>query len=91
VEATSVQEAVDAVAAGADMVMLDNMPPAEMKRVVSILPGNVKTEASGGITLENVHAAALSGVNMISVGALTHSPKALNVSLELESQTLKLL
>ena len=91
VEATSLQEALDAARAGADMILLDNMPPEEMKRVVSMLPRHVKTEASGGITLENVRAAALSGVDVISVGALTHSTKALNVSLELESQTLKLL
>jgi len=91
VEATSLQEALDAAGAGADMILLDNMPPEEMKRVVSMLPRHVKTEASGGITLENVRAAALSGVDVISVGALTHSTKALNVSLELESQTLKLL
>ena len=91
VEATSLQEALDAAGAGADMILLDNMPPEEMKRVVSMLPRHVKTEASGGITLENVRAAALSGVDVISVGALTHSTKALNISLELESQTLKLL
>ncbi len=91
VEATNLQEALDAAGAGADMILLDNMPPEEMKRVVSMLPRHVKTEASGGITLENVRAAALSGVDVISVGALTHSTKALNVSLELESQTLKLL
>ena len=91
VEATSLQEALDAARAGADMILLDNMPPEEMKRVVSMLPRHVKMEASGGITLENVRAAALSGVDVISVGALTHSTKALNVSLELESQTLKLL
>jgi len=91
VEATSLQEALDAAGAGADMILLDNMPPEEMKRVVSMLPRHVKTEASGGIMLENVRAAALSGVDVISVGALTHSTKALNVSLELESQTLKLL
>jgi nicotinate-nucleotide pyrophosphorylase (carboxylating) len=91
VEATSLQEALDAAGAGTDMILLDNMPPEEMKRVVSMLPRHVKTEASGGITLENVRAAALSGVDVISVGALTHSTKALNVSLELESQTLKLL
>ena len=91
VEATSLQEALDAARAGADMILLDNMPPEEMKRVVSMLPRHVKTEASGGITLENVRAAALSGVDVISVGALTHSTKALNISLELESQTLKLL
>jgi len=90
VEATNAQEAMDAATAGADMIMLDNMPPEEMHRVVGLLPSHVKTEASGGVTLDNVRAAAMAGVNIISVGALTHSPKALNVSLELEPQTLKL-
>ncbi len=91
VEATNAQEAMDAAAAGADMIMLDNMPPEEIRRVVGLLPSHVKTEASGGITLDNVRAAAMAEVDIISVGTLTHSPKALNVSLELEPQTLKLL
>lgn len=89
VEVTTVREAIDAVEAGADIIMLDNMSPDEMRRVVSSLPSQVKTEASGGITLANVHAAAMAGVNMISIGALTHSPKALDISLELEPETLK--
>ena len=55
------------------------------------MPSQVKIEASGGITLANVGAAAMTGVNTISIGALTHSPKALDISLELEPQTLKLL
>lgn len=91
VEVTSAQEAADAVAAGADIIMLDNMSPEEMHHVVSLLPGQVKSEASGGITLKNVRAAATTGVNIISIGALTHSSKALDISLELEPQTLKLL
>jgi len=91
VEVNTAQEARDAVEAGADMIMLDNMSPEEMRHVVSSLPSQIKTEASGGITLANVRAAAEAGVNMISIGALTHSPKALDISLELEPQTLKLL
>ena len=90
VEVTTVQEALDATEAGADIVMLDNMRPNEMRRVVGLFRGRVKIEASGGITLANVRAAALTGVDIISIGALTHSPKALDISLELESQTLKL-
>ena len=90
VEVNTVQDAKDAAEAGADIIMLDNMSPEEMHHVVSLLPGQVKTEASGGITLANVRAAARAGVNMISIGALTHSPKALDISLELEPQTLKL-
>ena len=90
VEVNTVQEALDAVEAGADIIMLDNMSPDEMRRVVNLLPSQVRTEASGGITLANIRATAMAGVNIISIGALTHSPKALDISLELEPQTLKL-
>ena len=90
VEVNTAEEALDAVEAGADIIMLDNMSPDEMRRVVSLVPSQVKVEASGGITLANVRAVAETGVNLISVGALTHSPKALDISLELEPQTLKL-
>ncbi|MEE8599045.1 MAG: carboxylating nicotinate-nucleotide diphosphorylase, partial [Dehalococcoidales bacterium] len=90
VEVRTTQEAMEAVEGGADIIMLDNMSPDEMCRVVSLIPGQVKIEASGGVTLANVRAVAETGVNLISVGALTHSPKALDISLELEPQTLKL-
>ena len=90
VEVNAAQEAVDVADAGADMIMLDNMSPEEMQHVLNSLPGQVKIEASGGITLANVRAAAKTGVNLISIGALTHSPEALDISLELEPQTLKL-
>ncbi len=91
VETKTVQEALDAVDAGADIVMLDNMSVDEMRRAVSLISGQVRIEASGGITLANVQAVAETGIDFISVGALTHSPKALDISLELEPQTLKLL
>jgi len=91
VEVNTPEEALDAVDAGADIIMLDNMSPDEMRRVVSLIPSQVKTEASGGIKLANVRSAAMAGVNIISIGALTHSSKALDISLELEPQTLKLL
>ena len=91
VEVGTIQEALDAAEAGADVIMLDNMSPNEMRRVVSLIPSQVKIEASGGITLANVGAVAMTGVNIISIGALTHSPQALDISLELEPQTLKLL
>jgi len=91
VEVNTAQEAMDAAEAGADIIMLDNMSPDEMRRVVSLLPSQVKTEASGGITLTNVRQVATAGVDIISIGALTHSPKALDISLELESQTFRLL
>jgi len=91
VEVNTAEEALDAVDAGADIIMLDNMSPDEMRRVVSLISSQVKTEASGGITLANVRPAAMAGVNIISIGALTHSSKALDISLELEPQTLKLI
>ncbi|MBA7600042.1 putative nicotinate-nucleotide pyrophosphorylase [carboxylating] [subsurface metagenome] len=91
VEVTTAQEALEAAEAGADIIMLDNMSPDEMQRVVSSLQGQVQTEASGGINLENVREVAMTGVDIISIGALTHSTKALDISLELEPQTLKLL
>lgn len=91
VEVNTAQETRDAVEAGADIIMLDNMNPDEMRHVVSLIPSRVKIEASGGITLANVQAAAETGVDLISIGALTHSSKTLDISLELEPQTLKLL
>jgi len=91
VEVNTVQEALDAVEAGADIIMLDNMSPEEMRRIVGLVAGQVKIEASGGISLENIRAAAMAGVDTISIGALTHSTKALDINLELEPQTLKLL
>ena len=91
VEVSTVEEALEVAEAGADIVMLDNMSPDEMRRAVNSMPNQVKAEASGGITLENVHTAAIAGVDIISIGALTHSSEALDISLELEAQTLKLL
>ena len=86
IEVTSAEEATEVAAAGADIILLDNMTPEEMRRVLNALPDRVITEASGGITLASVHDAAATGVNRISAGALTHSPRALNISLELEFQ-----
>ena len=91
VEVSPPQEALDAAEAGADIIMLDNMSPDEMRRVVHSVPSQVKIEASGGITLANVRAVAMAGVDFISIGALTHSTQALDISLELEPQTLKLI
>jgi nicotinate-nucleotide pyrophosphorylase (carboxylating) len=91
IEVTSAREAVDALKAGADIIMLDNMSVNEMKQVVNMVAGKAKLEASGGITLANVRQVAMTGVDIISIGALTHSYKALDISLEMESQTLKLI
>jgi len=89
-EVTTIDEAKEAAEAGADIIMLDNMSPAEMRRVVKSLKGKVKIEASGGINLSNVRQAALTGVDYISIGALTHSPKALDISLEFDPDSFKL-
>ncbi len=91
VEVNTTQEVLDAVEAGADIIMLDNMCPDEMRHAVSLIPSQVEIEASGGITLDNVKNAAETGVNLISIGALTHSSKALDMSLELELQAFKIL
>ncbi|MFC2066119.1 carboxylating nicotinate-nucleotide diphosphorylase [Chloroflexota bacterium] len=90
IEVANDQEALEALAAGADIIMLDNMSPDEMRQAVDLVSGQAKIEASGGITLANVRQAAMSGADIISIGALTHSPKALDISLEIEPQTLQL-
>jgi nicotinate-nucleotide pyrophosphorylase (carboxylating) len=71
--------------AGADIVMLDNMEPAMMRSAVEQVAGRVLLEASGGITLESVRAVAESGVDLISVGGLTHSAPSLDVALDFEA------
>ena len=73
------------------MILLDNMSPEVMQEVVEMAAGQIELEASGGITLENVRQVAMTGVNRVSIGALTHSFTALDISLEIESQTLKLI
>ena len=83
IEAETVEEAVEAVEAGADAVLLDNMTPDEMRRVVSISDGRALLEASGGVTLDTVRAVGETGVDLISVGALTHSVRALDISLDM--------
>jgi nicotinate-nucleotide pyrophosphorylase (carboxylating) len=86
VEVGSVSEALEAVEAGADIVMLDNMNLEDMRKAVKTIHGRALIEASGGITLDNVRAVAETGVDFISIGALTHSARALDISLELEVQ-----
>jgi nicotinate-nucleotide pyrophosphorylase (carboxylating) len=81
-EADTLDQLQEAIAAGADSVLLDNMPPDRLRRAVAIAAGRVRLEASGGITLENVRAVAETGVDAISIGALTHSVRALDISLE---------
>lgn len=84
VEVESLEEAREALEAGADAILLDNMSPEEMRRCVDLIGGRATTEASGGITLATVRAVAESGVDLISAGAITHSVRALDISLDLE-------
>ncbi len=81
VEIRSVSELEEAIAAGADVVLLDNMSNEDMTEAVRISSGRVLLEASGNMSLERVHDVAKTGVDLISVGALTHSVRALDLSL----------
>lgn len=83
VEVGSYDQAVKALEAGADIVMLDNMSIAQMKRVMKLDRGHTLIEASGGMNLDNIRSVAELGVDLISIGALTHSSKALDLSLKL--------
>jgi nicotinate-nucleotide pyrophosphorylase (carboxylating) len=82
VEVESLEQLDEALAAGADALLLDNMPPRLLRRAVERTAGRARLEASGGITLDTVRGVAESGVDAISVGALTHSVTALDIALE---------
>ena len=84
VEAESIEQVKQALEAGAHMILLDNMAPAILREAVALCRGRALTEASGGITEDNVREIAETGVDMISIGALTHSVKALDLSLEIK-------
>lgn len=81
VETASPAEVEEALAAGADIIMLDNMDIPAMTKAVELAGGRAVLEASGGITLENLAAVAETGVDIISLGALTHSVKAFDISM----------
>lgn len=81
IEVTTVDEARQALEARAEELLLDNMPPEDMRRVVEMARGRALLEASGGISLDNVCRVAETGVDYISVGAITHSARALDMSL----------
>lgn len=85
VEVETPEEAIEAVEAGADALLLDQMSLDQMQEVVRRFKGRVLIEASGGITLETVRQVAETGVDLISVGALTHSPRALDIHLDIRS------
>lgn len=82
VEIDDLDDLEHAISNGADAVLLDNMTPAEVARAVDVAQGRVLLEASGGVSLDNVRAYAETGVDLISVGAITHSAPAVDIALE---------
>jgi nicotinate-nucleotide pyrophosphorylase (carboxylating) len=84
VEAETLEEVDEALDAGADRILLDNMTPEQVRLAVERVGGRARLEASGGISLATVRAYAESGVDFVSVGALTHSARSLDISLEVE-------
>jgi len=89
VECDTLEQVQEAVDAGADIILFDNMTPAEMAQGVGICRGRALTEASGGITIENIREVAEAGVDLLSSGAVTHSVKALDISLEVHPDPAK--
>jgi nicotinate-nucleotide pyrophosphorylase (carboxylating) len=83
VEVENMAQLREALEAKVDIIMLDNMSPEMMREAVTLVAGRALVEASGGITEENIRAVAAAGVDLISVGALTHSAKSLDISLDL--------
>lgn len=83
VEATTLEQVQEALDAGADAILLDNMPPELLRQAVQLVAGRAVTEASGGITEENLREVAETGVDIISLGALTHSVEAMDISMSL--------
>jgi len=84
VEVRNFDELYEALEAGADVIMLDNMNPEQMTEAVKVINGRAKTEASGNITLNNIAEVAKTGVDVISLGALTHSVKAFDISMKIK-------
>ena len=83
VETKNIEEVKEALMSGADVIMLDNMTPAEMKKAVKLIDGGAVTEASGGINENNIAEVARTGVDLISIGALTHSARSADISLDI--------
>ncbi|MGI6772550.1 MAG: carboxylating nicotinate-nucleotide diphosphorylase [Clostridiales bacterium] len=83
VETRNLSEVKEALEAGADIIMLDNMSLDEMREAVKLIDGRAKTEASGNVTLDNIEAVAETGVDIISMGAITHSVKAFDISMKI--------
>jgi nicotinate-nucleotide pyrophosphorylase (carboxylating) len=84
VECDTMEQVSEALEAGADVLLLDNMPPQILREAVSLCRGRALTEASGGITLSTIRAVAETGVDAISVGALTHSAPAADIALDFD-------
>lgn len=81
VETTTLDEVSEALAAGADIILLDNMDCDQLREAVALIGGRAKAEASGGVNLDTVRSIAETGVDLISVGALTHSSRAVDISM----------
>ena len=86
VEIETKEQLQEAIAAGADIIMFDNRSPEEIREWLPLVPEHIATEASGGITLENIRAYAETGIQYISLGALTHSVKAFDISALVQSK-----
>ena len=84
VEADTLEQVAQAADASADIILLDNMPPAQLRQAVKIIRGRAKTEASGGVNLKTVRRIAQTGVDFISIGAITHSARAVDIGLDFE-------
>jgi nicotinate-nucleotide pyrophosphorylase (carboxylating) len=87
VEVDSLEQLVEVLGAGADLVLLDNFTPEQMREAVAITSGRALLEASGGLTLDNAAEVATTGVDFVAVGALTHSVKALDIGADLREVT----
>jgi nicotinate-nucleotide pyrophosphorylase (carboxylating) len=83
IEAETLEQVDEAVAAGADIILLDNMSTGDIRAAVERIGGRAKTEISGGVTLERIPELATTGADYVSVGALTHSAPAIDISFEI--------
>ncbi|EEF60180.1 carboxylating nicotinate-nucleotide diphosphorylase [Pedosphaera parvula] len=84
VEADTLEQVEQAASAGADFILLDNMNPDQLRAAIQLIKGRSQTEASGGVNLSTIRGIAESGVDFISVGALTHSARAVDIGLDFE-------
>jgi nicotinate-nucleotide pyrophosphorylase (carboxylating) len=86
IEVDTLDQLREVLLEGADAVLLDNMTPAQLREAVALIAGRMICEASGGVTLETIAAIAESGVDLVSVGALTHSARVLDIGLDIETR-----